>query len=144
MALGNGSIICSGKDCGLANNEDGRNGYGIAISYNDCACIVYYLHLKTVEDLQTGSVTGGQLVGTSGSSASGHEHLHLEVRPYLGAATYYNPLFFFTSNALTTANLSFTSYRNHYNEWSYYGYSSKEGNRFGYYWKGTLPSYQTK
>lgn len=83
----------------------------------------------------------GQLLGTSGEDRHGHAHLHFEIRPYEGAATWYNPLYFFTSDVLTTVNPSFMPYRNNYNEWGFYGYTSKQNGTFGKYWIGTLPQY---
>ncbi|MCA9934984.1 MAG: peptidoglycan DD-metalloendopeptidase family protein, partial [Anaerolineales bacterium] len=140
VALGEGTIRCMGVDCGLSNNNDGADGLGIAIYYPSCDCVVYYVHLETIS-VEGGDVTKGQVIGTSGESRHGYAHLHFELRPYEGSATWYNPLYFFTPDILSKANLSFTQYRNFYNEWSFYGYTSKQNGEFGKYWIGTLPRY---
>ena len=67
------------------------------------------------------------IVAESGAS-NDYAHLHLEIRPYNHAATFYNPLYFFDKQA---------NYANNYAkpEWRIIGYTSKDSSGFHDYWK---------
>ncbi|MDA0241967.1 MAG: peptidoglycan DD-metalloendopeptidase family protein [Chloroflexi bacterium] len=140
VALGDGTVVCIGYECGQSATSGGQ---GIGISYPSCSCVVYYAHTTPgITALDAGgnptNVVKGQVVGTSGIG-NGYAHLHLEIRPSAGAHTWYNPLYFFTPEAITSAKFTFMPYQNNSNAWRIYGYTSETNGVYGYYWEGTLP-----
>jgi len=86
-------------------------------------------------------VTLGTVLGASGSGADGYAHLHIEIRPEREALIFYNPLYFFTLEALSAIPNGFTGYEGSSDQWRIYGYSSSEdGQTFGAFWDNTLPA----
>jgi murein DD-endopeptidase MepM/ murein hydrolase activator NlpD len=100
FSLGLGTVVCVGESCGLAAGSG--NGLGIAIRYDSCNCVVFYTHLATINEGLTvdSSVVRGIEIGTSGTDVTGYPHLHLEIRPKHDVLTFYNPLYFFSRQAL--------------------------------------------
>jgi murein DD-endopeptidase MepM/ murein hydrolase activator NlpD len=140
-SLGDGTVICVGDDCGLTGNSG--EGDGIGIYYDSCNCVVFYLHLsQTTEGLvEKSTVSAGMVVGESGASSSGYEHLHIEIRPNRAAKTFYNPLYFFSSAALDSITNGFTKYVGNSDQWRIYGYSSSiDDETYGSFWDKTLPA----
>jgi hypothetical protein len=112
----------------------------VGIYYDSCDCVVFYRHLSSVTVTKDEGVDLGTGVGTSGESTNGYQHLHLEIRPSRGEMTFYNPLYFFTSSALSTVTNDFMDYVSGSDPWRMYGYSSANGGPVGSYWDGTLPA----
>jgi RHS repeat-associated protein len=140
IALGDGTVVCVGYNCG---QSEGSGGQGIGISYPSCGCVVYYAHttpgITALDaDGKPTTVYKGMVVGKSGIG-NGYAHLHLEIRPSAGAHTWYNPLYYFTPEAIASANFTFMPYQNNYDAWSMYGYTSEVNGVYGYYWEGTVP-----
>ncbi len=107
-----------------------------------CACVVFYGHVSFIasEVMEGASVTPGMVVGKSGIG-NNFAHLHLEIRPSREELTFYNPLYFFTTEALSVVENKFTDYMNGSDPWRIYGYSSRYPNgTYGYYWDNTLPA----
>jgi hypothetical protein len=76
-------------------------------------------------------------VGKSGTG-NNYDHLHFEIRPAHKSATLYNPLYYFESAVLMSANLNFNTYpyANEYEnpEWRIISYTSKDAAGFHIYW----------
>jgi murein DD-endopeptidase MepM/ murein hydrolase activator NlpD len=134
-------VVCVGESCGLAAGSG--NGLGIAIRYDSCNCVVFYTHLATINEGLTvdSSVVRGIEIGTSGTDVTGYPHLHLEIRPKHDVLTFYNPLYFFSRQALRLIPNDFMAYEGASNEWRIYGYTSSLDHRFiGSFWDKTLPA----
>jgi murein DD-endopeptidase MepM/ murein hydrolase activator NlpD len=141
VALDDGIVVCVGSTCG---QTAAAGGEGIGILYNSCTCVVFYLHTSDQFVADGDEVYAGKSVGESGTG-NGYNHLHLEIRSCETCLTFYNPIYFFTPEALQSANITFMPYENNSNKWRIYGYSSYDnaGNP-GYYWEGTIPAIWTK
>ena len=141
VALGEGEVVCVGEDCG---QTAGSGGEGVAIRYNSCACVVFYLHTSKQFVSDGDPVHANMIVAESGTG-NGYQHLHLEIRKCETCLTFYNPIYFFTPEALAQADLTFQTYENNSNEWRIYGYRSYDDvTGLGYYWEGTLPEIWTQ
>lgn len=135
-----GTVVCT--SCGISNPVPDVTDPGIAIFHKVCGCVVYYTHLSEQKVEVGNEVDAGTIIGLSGTGY-GSEHVHIEIRPYAGAASFYNPLYFFDPGLIT--DLSFQDYHNSYDnpEWRIVGYTSKDkNNNFPSYWSphSTLPS----
>lgn len=138
-SLGSGKVLCI--NCGISNPEAGVTDPGVAVLHDSCACVVYYLHLSSISVAKDDVIEAGAVIGLSGTGY-GKEHLHLEIRPYEGAATWWNPIYFFEPTLLAEKGITTYSYHNYYEnpEWRIMGYTSKDENGFHSYWTGPLPS----
>lgn len=81
------------------------------------------------------NITTGMVIGESGASSNEYEHLHLEIRPNENALIFFNPLYFFSPQSLSTIPNEFMNHENGSNPWRIYGYSSESG---GSFWENTL------
>lgn len=78
VSVANGTVTSAGWD--------GSYGYKVAITHDD-GTETWYAHLTTITTNVGDSVTGGEQIGTVGSTGnSTGPHLHLEVRPGAGDA----------------------------------------------------------
>ncbi|MBE7531266.1 MAG: M23 family metallopeptidase [Ardenticatenaceae bacterium] len=138
-SLGSGKVLCI--NCGISDPVAGYTDDGVAVLHDSCACVVYYLHLSSISVKAEEQITSDTIIGVSGTGF-GTEHLHLEIRPYMDAPTWYNPIYFFEHTLLAEKGITTYGYHNYYEnpEWRIIGYTSKDENGFHSYWTGPLPS----
>ncbi len=103
---------------------------------------MYYVHANNVLPLTTDGqptkVSAGDVVGVSGASPDGYEHLHLEIRDAANPNMVYNPMYFFAPDTWNSMGLVYMPYHNNYAnpETRMYAMPLETGNN---YWNG--PSY---
>jgi murein DD-endopeptidase MepM/ murein hydrolase activator NlpD len=140
-ALGDGYVTC-GTDPNQLNTYCGQRstsgGNGIGIYYYACDCVVYYVHAVNVLEVDA-EVKAGDVVGYSGASSDGYEHLHLEIRN-LANTRVYNPLYFFEPTAWNSINPYYMAYHNNYPSPQTRMYEVAMSTGFNYWkWNGSYP-----
>jgi hypothetical protein len=143
-ALGDGYVTCGAEELACGQQYDRtEQGHGIGIYYYACTCIVYYSHAINVLASQTNDqptqVKAGDVVGYSGASPDGYEHLHLEIRNLTNTGVY-NPVYFFEPTLWNSINPYYMAYRNNHPSPQTRMYEIAMSTGFNYWkWNGSYP-----